>query len=112
MKLKISATNAKAGGTTVGEYVIDRPDRQAALTDGIAELLAGPNFPPEAVALYRRALVGGFTRDEAQDQILQDFGLQFFAQEVTDIETSPAPNRSFPASGPLPQTQAQAVYPV
>ena len=109
MKLKIAATNVKQGGATVEEHVIDRPTREAALTEGIAELLMSPNFPPEAVNLYRAALARGFSRDETQDQLLESFGLQFFSQEVTDIETGPPVNRSFPPNVSAPPPGAQSL---
>ena len=104
MRLKLSATNVRQGGATVAEHIVDRPQREEALTEGIAELLADPSLPPEALALFRSALARNFTRDEAQDQILADFGLQFFAKEVTDEAPAPPP-RPFTPQANTPQQQ-------
>jgi hypothetical protein len=109
MRYKLSATDVHRGGATVAEFDLDRPSRDAALSDGIIGVLSDNRFPPEVLALYRGALDRNFTRDEALDQILADFGVQFFIKTVDEHEQSPqAPTTVHASNGVVPQpTQVQ-----
>jgi hypothetical protein len=85
MNLKVQAIEASTG-KAIAETIIERSTLDACLTDGIAEILAQNNFPPEALQIYRTGLAKDFSRDEVCDELLGRFGLQFFKKEVQPSE--------------------------
>jgi hypothetical protein len=104
-KFNLTATTTQPGrnGQTVGEVTVDVASRDEAMIDGVAELLRGPQFPPEIVQLYAQGMAratDATERLDVQDLILEKFQLQFWCTEAAETEI-PRP--------PIPVTAAPGV---
>ncbi len=111
--LNLTITATGRDGKLIAEQSISAETREACLVQGIAEILAQNNFPPEALELYRRGMAGGFSRDECCDQLLNDFGLQFFARDgVAEQRVAPVEERMKPAANGAAALPSPAAEPI
>jgi hypothetical protein len=105
-KFKLSLVGI--GGHTVGEGEVEKISRDQAITMGLAEVLEGPGFPPEAAQFVHQAFIRSDdvdTRNMVSDLLLEKWGLQVFCEPVKEIVASQIAS-SIPA---LPSPPAQSM---
>lgn len=91
MRLQITATNAKQNGASIAVATGEGAGHSEAIEAGIVEVLSNPVFPPDMLQLWREATARGIDRVDIQDQMLTDYGIQFFAKPVADDAPPPPP---------------------
>lgn len=102
---RISITSSDQGNRTVAEQTVARAYRDAAVIEGVAELLRQDQFPPEAVQFWVRAMSQASTPAEqadVHDLMMEKFHLQFFCKEADDIAPAPIPQPTAQGTGSTP----------